>query len=678
MTIVLFFAMLYLSSNAIAQVRGKIVEMDAEGTFVVSIISEQTWAPPNSFTTTAAFTLKVPTGTFLVKKDEVVSHNGLWELASRIKAPIEAPTFDYIYFYLVSPITTLTYTAGEEIPLFSFKNTEDCPGDVQIMDPETDPFKVPNSLSVNIGNNYTIVGNGLGNGYKGTIKTKTNEQNCHLEYDWSYNENLCYGDSTKGVLTFLKGIPPLRVVLKSVEPNRKTHYFIDTLTHIGDQFIMSENLLEGSHSLFLIDGAPDTVFYNFDFEQPKEVAVLASRKELGCNDTTGVLVRMIHSGLPEGDVAQYSWSNGHNGDVLEDAGIGAYQVTMTYGRECSLVHDFNVEGVPPIEITVKEQKNPSCDNIEDGLIDIEVTGGVDIFYFYEWGDSTLGVTNKLTSLEGGLYTVTVADVTGCKAVQEILLDTPPPLEPTITVKSPSCPDFEDGHVEIRANENGALPFKYSFGGGSLKNKGDYPELGAGAYKLYVVDDNDCIMEKDLVLEEPEEFEIELGENREVLIGEKRTLIQGDTLDNSYEFYWEPSESLTCFDCPNPIASPLETTTYQVFVTSEKGCFRTDEVTINVNRDRPVFFPNAFSPDGDGYNDYFEIPLGKTTTAILELKVLNRWGQLVYESNSTQGPIRWDGYFDNKMVPEGVYMFFATILFDDGETLPFQGDVLLVR
>jgi len=242
--------MLYMSVYAVAQVKGKIVEMEEEGTFVVSIISEQSWEPPNSFTTTASFTLKVPTGTFNISKDAIVSHTGFWELANRIVAPIESPSFDYIYFYLVSPITTLTYTEGEEIPLFSFQHLGDCPGDVQIMDPATDPFKVPNSRNVNIGNSYTILGNGLGNGYKGTIKS--NEQSCTLEYDWIYKKDLT----------------DEKIVMKSVEPDRRIHYFLDTLTHIGDQFIMPENLLPGSHSLFLVDSSPDTVRYAFEFETP--------------------------------------------------------------------------------------------------------------------------------------------------------------------------------------------------------------------------------------------------------------------------------------------------------------------------------------------------------------------------------------------------------------------------
>ena len=129
---------------------------------------------------------------------------------------------------------------------------------------------------------------------------------------------------------------------------------------------------------------------------------------------------------------------------------------------------------------------------------------------------------------------------------------------------------------------------------------------------------------------------------------------------------------------SPIAGPTETTTYNVFVTNQNGCFKKDEVRISVNRDRPVFFPTAFSPNGDGSNDYFEIPLGKTTTEILELRIINRWGQLVYDSSNSSGPLRWDGNSENKLSPTGVYIFSATILFDDGEILPFQGDVLLKR
>ena len=72
----------------------------------------------------------------------------------------------------------------------------------------------------------------------------------------------------------------------------------------------------------------------------------------------------------------------------------------------------------------------------------------------------------------------------------------------------------------------------------------------------------------------------------------------------------------------------------------------DEATVLVMvTEEPLFIPNAFSPNGDGYNDYFEIKqLVDFPNA--HLKVFNRWGNLVYEmkqyGNSPGGNGFWDG------------------------------------
>jgi len=72
----------------VAQVRGKIATMEEANHYMVSIIPEQTWTPPNSITNTAILTLKVPT-----RKVQIVdfeSHLGSWELGSTIESPVEA------------------------------------------------------------------------------------------------------------------------------------------------------------------------------------------------------------------------------------------------------------------------------------------------------------------------------------------------------------------------------------------------------------------------------------------------------------------------------------------------------------------------------------------------------------------------------------------------------------
>jgi gliding motility-associated-like protein len=67
----------------------------------------------------------------------------------------------------------------------------------------------------------------------------------------------------------------------------------------------------------------------------------------------------------------------------------------------------------------------------------------------------------------------------------------------------------------------------------------------------------------------------------------------------------------------------------------------------------VFMPSAFSPNGDGVNDYFSF-VQHCMLSQMQLDIYNRWGRLVY---SGQGPdAQWDGRVDGQMAPEGVYVW----------------------
>jgi gliding motility-associated-like protein len=91
------------------------------------------------------------------------------------------------------------------------------------------------------------------------------------------------------------------------------------------------------------------------------------------------------------------------------------------------------------------------------------------------------------------------------------------------------------------------------------------------------------------------------------------------------------------------------------VTSSAGCF--DSVTNYVQIDRDVnhklFIPNVFTPNGDGYNKKFVVE-GLSSCYNYDMDIYNRWGQLMYRASGTQ--LIWDGYYNGKLVPEGVYYF----------------------
>ncbi|MCF6366211.1 MAG: gliding motility-associated C-terminal domain-containing protein [Bacteroidales bacterium] len=142
-----------------------------------------------------------------------------------------------------------------------------------------------------------------------------------------------------------------------------------------------------------------------------------------------------------------------------------------------------------------------------------------------------------------------------------------------------------------------------------------------------------------------------------------------------QYIWTPSFSLSNSAVFNPIASPDETTVYTVSVTDIYGCVKTDDIEITVI-EPSYWFPNAFTPDGNGINDVFYIR-GEGITDF-ELYIFNRAGQLVYYSeNFYEG---WNGkkQGSNEEMPEGAYMFKIKGVDTNDTPIDDSGVINLIR
>ena len=88
----------------------------------------------------------------------------------------------------------------------------------------------------------------------------------------------------------------------------------------------------------------------------------------------------------------------------------------------------------------------------------------------------------------------------------------------------------------------------------------------------------------------------------------------------------------------------------------------------------VFIPKIFSPNSDGQNDVFRVRSENIVT--LHLTVYNRWGEKVFESqNPSEG---WDGNYKGLPCSADVYVYHATIIFEDGTETSRKGNVTLMR
>lgn len=138
----------------------------------------------------------------------------------------------------------------------------------------------------------------------------------------------------------------------------------------------------------------------------------------------------------------------------------------------------------------------------------------------------------------------------------------------------------------------------------------------------------------------------------------------------YRYLWNSGDTTASLKVVHPGI-------YSLTVSNEPlGCSTTE--TVEIHKDCYVDIPNAFTPNGDGANDYFypRQLLSKGVTSF-QMQIFNRWGQLVFESMKTDGR-GWDGRFNNADQPGGVYIYLVDIGFKNGRMEKYQGNVTLVR
>ena len=106
-----------------------------------------------------------------------------------------------------------------------------------------------------------------------------------------------------------------------------------------------------------------------------------------------------------------------------------------------------------------------------------------------------------------------------------------------------------------------------------------------------------------------------------------------------------------------------------------------EKQIKVSTEKPVFAPTAFSPNGDGNNDYFTLfgPIGAKQVKVL--RIYNRWGSLIFSRESfvlNDQTLGWDGTYKGQPVEEGIYIYYAEVEFVNGKIVQVQGDVSVLK
>ena len=197
--------------------------------------------------------------------------------------------------------------------------------------------------------------------------------------------------------------------------------------------------------------------------------------------------------------------------------------------------------------------------------------------------------------------------------------------------------------------------------------------GTTVYHAILLDDHGCMDTLETNIEIHPKFTMSLRNNdTTIALGESvQIYVDGD----APFLYWTPTNYLSFSQSNDPLATPLETTTYKVTgVSLYSGCPISDSFKITVI-EPGIIVPNAFTPNNDGKNDVFRV-LGGKLDNVQEFRILNRWGQEVFSTNDIHKG--WDGNYRGVAQNSGTFFYLIRVARPTGKVETLKGEFILLR
>ena len=369
---------------------------------------------------------------------------------------------------------------------------------------------------------------------------------------------------------------------------------------------------------------------------------------------------------------------------------GNYKLTVTDPKGCKInaaatLTEPTKMAVKVVTTTPYNGFNVPCFDSKTGVAAAQATGG-NGNYTYQWQTTPRRDSAAISGLKAGTYKILVLDEKGCQDSASVTLTAPNALIMAFETKNIRCFGEKNGAVTLKGVSGGVKPYITKFG---EKTVGDslarFENLAAGVYPLRITDGNQCLIADSIRLTEPPKMVpitttdtlIHYGDDVPLFAG----LLAPSVLTSLKWTSSRDSVGLVCDQCPSTLASPRVTTIFRALMTDSFGCPLKKDIIVQVDKNRKVFAPTAFSPNEDGNNDRFTVFAGKGTRRVLNIRVFNRWGSLVYtHQNPTMHDDSdgWDGMYHGQPVQTDIYIWMAEIEFEDGEKEIFKGDVALIR
>jgi gliding motility-associated-like protein len=427
----------------------------------------------------------------------------------------------------------------------------------------------------------------------------------------------------------------------------------------------------------------------FEITEPNEVISSHTTDDALCFDgSDGSITIEINGGTPP-----YSTFIGNdiNANIATQTGssinfnnlnAGNYFYTIIDNNGCLVNGDevfFLIEDAPELTVDLDENNGVSCDNAQDGFINISVNGGTPN-YTYSWfnDDGFISNNEDISQIAGGTYTVNVVDGNFCETSLSVEIGENEAMSIETTIDE--C-----------VNNNGTITVS-AFGGQpdylfeliseniiiQTNSNGIFNQVQSGDYVIIAYDALNCDVQESLIINSAPQADFILDEYEFSLANDPVLFTDLSNDDDIVSWYWNFGDGNSSNE-QNPSHLYTEPGIYFATLTITDSFNCEDQITkeIRVLQDFYSYTPNIFTPNNDGTNDTFTPSLLNINTNTYMLTIFDRWGNKLFEtSDYNQG---WDGKQKNGLLlPSDVYSYKITYQTNLGIEKEEKGRIIMAK
>ncbi len=388
---------------------------------------------------------------------------------------------------------------------------------------------------------------------------------------------------------------------------------------------------------------------------PTAISVTPANPSCGGNNG------QVQLGAVTGGTAPYQYNFNGGGlastTLYSNLAAGTYTLLVQDNNGCT----FNANSIAlsnssgPTAISI----NTTDENCGSGNGQVQlgtVTGGL-APYQYNFNGGGLSANTTYQNLSAGNYSLLVQDANGCiyNAPAISLLNLSGPSDISVTYTDASC-ELSNGEIDITSAVGGQTPYTYSLNNQAYSSNLNYTALVAGVYTISVKDANACIYSENVtILNNPSPL-ANFTYTPPITEGGKVDITNHSSTD-VITYSWiipDGNPSVSSAENLSTIFIDLDAGYYPItlIVTNQYGCVDSVTKYIEYIVKPLIYVPNSFTPDGDDYNNTWQYYLSGFDTTDFNVRVFNRWGGIVWESNDPTAS--WDGTYKGVLVQDGVY------------------------